>query len=150
MDAKDLLAQAAGQWVGEWSLWMRPDQLDANSPSKAHVTSELRGRTLLLRYDWQFDADHHEGLALLGADDEGVFQFAWTETFGSAGILLPQAGDPSGAASALAQYGPPEAPWGWRTEFDMPSADELVMRAYNIKPGEPEALATLGTWRRTS
>jgi hypothetical protein len=148
MHATDLLSNAAGSWVGDYSLWMKSDEPDAHSPSTATVTSELRGRTLLLRYTWRFGEDDHEGLALLGADDEGIFQFAWTETFGSAGTLLHQTGDPAGEAKALAHYGPPDAPWGWRTEFEMPSNDELLMLAYIIIPGRGEKLSVRAAWKR--
>jgi hypothetical protein len=147
MDAKDLLANAAGSWSGEWKLWMRPDALDAQSPSRATISSELRGRTLLLRHDWRFGEDDHEGLALLGLDDEGIFQMSWTETFGYAGGIFHCLSE-SSETSVLGHYGPVDATWGWRTEFDMPTNDELVMRAFNIMPGRDPYLATEGRWTR--
>jgi hypothetical protein len=150
MDSDELLEQSAGEWEGEYRLWMKPaDEPDAQSPTRATITRELGGRGLLLRYDWRFDEDAHEGLAIIMSNDEGVLQMGWSDTFHSGGGVMHNEGIAT-EAKVLAHYGPVEAPWGWRTEFEMPSRDELEIRAYNILPDGLEALATEARYRRVS
>lgn len=150
MDAKALIEQAAGEWEGDYRFWFEPnDRPDAESATRATVTSELRGRTLLLRYTWRFDADAHEGLAIIGCTDASELQIGWSDTFHYSGGVMESIGS-STEASALGHYTADGQTWGWRTEFDMPSPDALVIRAFNVIPDLGEALATEARYRRVA
>ncbi|MCW2959635.1 MAG: hypothetical protein JWM25_237 [Thermoleophilia bacterium] len=148
MEMQRLLEDAVGEWVGEYRLWFRPQvEPDAQSESHATVTSELRGSGLLLRYDWRYEADLQEGLAIIGRTDGGGLQMGWSDTFHyKDGVMHNDAVGTT--AVVLGHYGPTEAPWGWRTEFAMPSREELEIRAFNILPDGQEALATEARYRR--
>ena len=51
--------------------------------------------------------------------------------------------------SVLGSYGgDDEPPWGWRTTFRGPSADELVISHFNIPPGGDEFLGVETRYRR--
>lgn len=143
----ELLTAAAGEWDGTFWLWFEPGDPAAESTSRATITTELGGRTALLRYTWRFDEDDHEGLALLGRDDSGTWRMAWTETFGYAGNIMDcSSGDEQ--PSLLGHYEAEGQRWGWRTTFELPSRDEMVITAHNITPDGDEQLATRAEYRR--
>ncbi|MCW2927812.1 MAG: hypothetical protein JWM86_1780 [Thermoleophilia bacterium] len=148
MTTDELFTNAVGEWEGDYRLWLRGgEQPDAESATRATVTSELHGGTLLLRYDWRYEARGQAGLAIITRTGDGGIEMGWSDTFHSAtGVMHNDA--VGTAATVYATYGPADAPWGWRTEFKMPSADELVIRAYNIPHGRPEAIATEASYRR--
>jgi hypothetical protein len=148
MDVTELFEQAPGEWEGTYRLWMRPaDVPDAESATRATVAHELGGHALALRYDWRNGETHHHGIAIISRAEGGGVEMGWSDTFhASSGVMHNAA---IGAEpKVLAHYGPADEPWGWRTEFDMPSRDELVIRAFNILPSGEEALATEATYRR--
>ncbi|MCW2956758.1 MAG: hypothetical protein JWO69_1627 [Thermoleophilia bacterium] len=148
MEAQQLLDQATGEWEGAYRLWMRPaDEPDAQSPSHATITGELRGGGLLLRYGWRYDGDVHEGLAIIGRTEGGGLQMGWKDTFHYQDGVMHNDAIGTGAA-VLGHYGPVEEPWGCLTEFEMPSRDRLEIRAFNILPGGTEALATEAIYDR--
>ncbi|MCW2960086.1 MAG: hypothetical protein JWM25_300 [Thermoleophilia bacterium] len=142
------LLESPGTWIGEFELWFEPGAPAVKSVSRATITSELRGRTALLRYTWRFDAEEHEGIALLGRADDGTFRMAWTETFGYPGNIMDCSSD-GDRPRVLGQYEADGRTWGWRTEFDLPSINDLVIRTINIAPDGTEALASLARYRRS-
>lgn len=148
MDVAQLFDDAPGEWAGTYRLWMHStDTPDAQSDSRATVTREVRGRSLLVRYGWRFDSDEHEGLAIVTRTEEDGLQMGFSDSFHSAAGVMH--GEALGAgATVIAHYGPEDAPWGWRTEFEMPSADQLEVRAFNIRPDGTETLATEAVYRR--
>lgn len=148
MSIDELFEQAEGEWEGEYRLWMRPsDEPDARSATSAHVTRELGGRSLLLHYDWQYGEDVHLGLAIITRTDDGGISMGWSDTFHAKDGVMHNAAVGTDS-KVLARYGPEDAPWGWRTEFDLPAPDELVIRAFNITPDGTEALATEARYAR--
>lgn len=150
MDVQQLFEQAPGDWEGTYKLWMKSkDAPDAESATRATMVSELRGHSLLLRYDWRFDEQEHLGLAVISRTKDGGIEMGWSDTFHSSDGVMHNAAIDSGA-KVLAHYGPEEQPWGWRTEFDMPSSDEFEIRAFNILPSGLEALAIEATYRRVA
>lgn len=150
MQPQNLFDDAVGEWQGEYSLWFRPSDVpDAHSPSRASVTSELSGGALLLRYDWRYEEALHEGLAIIGRTEAGGLQMGWSDSFHyEHGVMHNDA--VGTRAAVLGHYGPDDAPWGWRTEFEMPSADALEIRGFNILPDGTEALATEAIYQRVS
>lgn len=150
MDVHLLLEQAAGEWQGEYKLWFRPgEQPDGESPTRATITRELHGCGLLMRYDWRYEGITHDGLAIIGLTEDDGLQMGWSDTFHyKHGVMHNEAVGTT--AAVLGHYGPADAPWGWRTEFDMPSPDALEIRAFNILPDGTEALATVAIYARVS
>lgn len=148
MDIELLFEQAPGEWDGTYRLWMHSaDAPDSESGSRASISSELRGSSLLLRYGWRFDEEDQLGIAVLSRTKDRGIAMGWTDSFHASDGVMHNA--PVGTdAKVLAQYGPADEPWGWRTEFDMPSSDELEIRAFNILPGGAESLATEAVYRR--
>lgn len=148
MDVSTFLTQAVGEWQGEYRLWFEPaDEPHAQSATHATVTAELGGTGALLRYDWVNGADQHHGIAVLGRTDDGGLQMGWKDTFHYRdGVMHNAAVGP--VPEVLGEYGSPEEPWGWRTQFNMPSSHELEIRAFNILPDGLEVLATEAIYQR--
>lgn len=150
MDVAQLIEQAPGKWEGTYKLWMQStDVPDAESATRATIVSDLRGHSLTVRYDWRYEDKEQLGIAIISRTKSGGLEMGWSDTFHSPDGVMHNAAIGT-EARVLAHYGPPEAPWGWRTEFEMPSRDELEIRAFNILPDCTEALATEALYRRTT
>ena len=150
MDVQQLFEQAPGEWAGTYQLWMKSTSTpDAESATRASIATEMRGHSLTLRYSWHFDEFEHLGIAVISRAANGGIQMGWSDTFHATDGVMHNAAIGS-QVKVLAHYGPAEEQWGWRTEFEMPNADALEIRAFNIYPNGDEALATQAIYQRVS
>lgn len=147
MNAVNLIEQAAGVWEGEYRLWFQPGPPETECATRATVTTELEGHSLLLRYDWTREETVHLGIAVISRAKDAGIEMGWSDTFHSTDGVM-HCTSLGAEAKVLAYYGPTGEQWGWRTEFAMPSFDALEIRAFNISPGGDETLATEAIYRR--
>ncbi len=105
-----------------------------------------------MRYDWSYKGKPHQGLLLLSDDaDSSRCEISWMDSFHYANrmMLLTGAFAGEGEVNVRGSYPAPPGPdWGWRMTLDMPDAGTLVLRMFNIMPGEPEAWAVEATYHR--
>jgi len=135
-----------GTWEGTTKTWFEPDKLEDESPMQGTIKAILDGRFILHEYKSSFKGAPTSGIAIIGysfATDS--FQIAWVDSFHmGTGILFSEANSSDKLVSVLGSYGGagmPE-PWGWRTEIETPSADSLIITAYNISPEGESVKAT--------
>jgi len=137
------LAQLAGSWAGDGTLWFEPDK-----PPAAEHTFE---GSFTLRADglWaQFECSYHMldtdvvGNATIATDlGRDQWQIAWIDSFhtGNAVMLsvgpIPAPGSEGPALDVLTSYAMGDSPpWGWRTTLELVTPDELLYRHKNITP----------------
>jgi hypothetical protein len=148
MDGQEMLGAMAGEWTGTYRLWLDPGQLRTECETQLRAEAVVGGRAIQATYDWTDtggDGAAQTGTFLLACPEGARWEMAWGDTWHMGHALLWSIG-PDGKVTGT--YGPADEPWGWRTEFEMPAADRLVIRAYNITPSGEEALATEADYRR--
>lgn len=137
----------AGTWAGTYELWLDP----AAAPERFDTGLEARrradGRAVTIDYDWSRGADSHSGTIVLVLGDDGV-SMAFTDSFHSGRTIMQCSGSDPRRWSALGTYDAMEQTWGWRTQVEQPSDDELLIQAWNVEPDGTEHLATRATYRR--
>ena len=147
-----LLAGLIGGWAGMTQTWFMPGELGDESETTGTVRAVLDGRFVVHEYRGSLAGETMEGRATLGFDiAENRFVCAWIDGVHNGTAILVSEGE-SGATdgiSVLGSYGgDDEPPWGWRTTFRGPSADELVISHFNIPPGGDEFLGVETRYRR--
>ncbi len=138
------LALLAGDWSGTTTVWFEPGVVGDVSPVVGSIRSVLGGRFVVWDYAGSLGGKALAGVLTLGWHvDRRRYEASWIDSFhnGSAIMSCVGAADDS-AISVLGHYGPEGGEWGWRTSLEFAdTADTLIIRAWNIAPGEPEALA---------
>lgn len=146
------VAQAAGDWAGPSLLCFEPGQPTFSSESTAEVVRAVNGTALEMRYKWSFEGKPHEGVFLLSDDPSGnCCNMAWMDSFHYSNnmMLLTGALAGEGEINVRGSYPAPTGPdWGWRITLEMPDAESLVLRMFNITPDGQEGWAVEATYRR--
>ena len=144
--AREMITALVGEWNGTYRLWLEPDELRTEGPTRCIGRSLLAGRFVALDYDWVDGHDPQLGSMLLGCSDEGRWEMAWVDSWHTGTSMMFCVGGPD--ADVLGAYGRSDERWGWRTRFDLVSRDELVITAWNITPAGDETKATEARYQR--
>ena len=131
-----------GKWVGSYELWFEPGDPVTGSISTLQAVAAASSATIALRYEWSFEDAEHTGVYLINANGDIAFR----DTFHTADSVMPCA--PNGELDVSGSYEAEGETWGWRTKFEMPSADQLTITAWNVSPQGDEQLATKAEYKR--
>ena len=151
MTPTELFQQLVGKWEGTCRTWFEPGKLADESSVAGEFVAVMRDKFLRHLYTGSMQGKARQGEDLLAFNSvRSIFQSAWLDSFHMNYALLISEGPATERGfSVLGHYDIPDnPPWGWRTEFDLLSDNELTISAYNIMPGEPEALAVETKYRR--
>lgn len=140
------LARMAGRWEGLCRLWFACDMLAAETRQQGTLRPILRGRFLQHDYVWTFDDRPQAGIALLGHHiDEQRWECAWADSFHTgSSMMFSVSPDPPGSEAAIEVLGGHpggRSRWGWRTRFEQPSDDRLLITMRNVSPEGEETVA---------
>ena len=148
------LSRLVGNWEGTAKTWFDPSKLEDESPVSGTMKLMLDGKFILHEYKGSFGGKPITGMAIMGYELElGKFQCAWIDSFhtGTA-IMFSEGKRGEEGMSVLGSYAyvTPEVEqhWGWRTNVEVLSDDELIFTAYNISPDGQESKATETVYRR--
>lgn len=148
------LARMAGRWEGATKVWFEPGDPADTSPQSGVIRLLGGGRWLLHEYEGAFRGKPQQGVALLAFHlDAGAYESAWVDSFHTGTSIMSSTGPvDDGQFNALSSYGDGQGgpPWGWRTQFEQPADDELILRMFNISPQGAETLAVETRYRRVS
>lgn len=147
------LQNLTGNWKGTSKTWFEKDVLADDSASEAVISSIMGGRFISVDYKSSLDGKPFEGKMIIGFDiPYQRFTLSWIDGFhmGTQIMLLSGDATPNGFAVS-GTYGSPEYGeqlWGWRTELEILSSDEIIFSSYNISPEGEEAKATETVYQR--
>lgn len=132
------LGKLVGTWEGTSRTWFEKDVLADESPISGTITAVLGGRFILHQYQSSLQEKPLEGLAIIGYSFPNErYQTAWVDSFHmGTGIMCSEGEETSKGHAVLGSYGGdgmPE-PWGWRTEIEVLSENQIMITAYNIAP----------------
>ena len=145
---RDLLDALVGEWAGTYRLWLQPEVLRTEGPSRCTAKPVLNGRFVALDYEWSDIDGPQLGSMLLGCSDEGVWEMVWVDSWHAGRSMMFCTG--TTGIEVVGTYGPSEEQWSWRTRVEVSPPDRLLITAWNITPGGDEAKATEATYRRSS
>ena len=150
------LHRLVGNWQGIAKTWFDPAKVEDESAISGTIRPVLDGNFVLHEYKSSFKGKPLEGMALIGYHlDLQQYQCAWVDSFhnGSA-IMFSQGKRGDGDMNVLGSYAyvtpETEQHWGWRTQMEMVSDNELVITAYNISPEGEETKATETIYKKVS
>lgn len=139
-------SKISGNWKGSSKVWFEPGEPIDSAEMKATFNVLLEGRFLELNYESTFQGKPLEGKMIFGAYMKlNRFEVSWIDSFHTGTAIMFSFGEmKSENLNVLTEYPVGEnnqQMWGWRTEMEIKNPDHVVIRAYNIIPGEAEALA---------
>lgn len=149
------LSKLSGEWGGYTSVWFGPDTLADHSPVQGSIRPILDGRFMLHEYKGSFGGEPLEGLAIIGYHLAlEKYQMAWIDSFHNGAAMMfcdgNKADEKLRVLGSYAYVTPEQVQdWGWRTEIEMKSDDELIITAYNISPEGEEVKATETVYMKT-
>lgn len=140
------LARMAGRWEGVCRLWFERDMLVAEVPQQGRLLPILRGRFLQHDYVWSFDERPQKGIALIGHHvDERRWECAWADSFHTGSAMMfsvsPDASQAIDLIDVLGRHPGGRSRWGWRTLFEQPADDRLLITMRNVSPDGEETIA---------
>jgi hypothetical protein len=148
------LSRLAGKWEGTAKTWFEPDSVADESPMAGTMKLVLDGRFIVHEYTGSMNGKPLEGLALYGYHLElQRFQSAWIDSFHNGSAIMfsegTRGGDRMEVLGSYAYVSPEEEQkWGWRTDLQFVTDDELKITAYNVSPEGEEQKATEVVYRR--
>ena len=153
-DEKKLLKSFEGKWEGNCKTWLRPGEL----ADESKVTGEFKSipgiGVIRHSYEGSFKGKSRTGEETIAYEaPENEFQVAWIDTFHMNYAMLFSRGKANKECTGFTvkskyRTGPEQKFWGWRTEYELKDADNLVVTSYNITPDGEEGKAVELNYKR--
>lgn len=128
-----------GSWTGITKTWLDP----AAPPDEARVTATITTaveRWMRIAYTSTVTGKPHTGEMTWGFhNDPKQYEMTLIDTFHTGTAMMLSVGK-EGATDidVLGSYAAGPERWGWRTTLERPTADEILLKAFNIEPSGKE------------
>jgi hypothetical protein len=133
---RDKLNSLIGSWEGTTLTWFEPGKDPVKAANKATFKPALNENFVEQEYESSLEGKPFHGKALYAYDSSNEkFQCSWIDSFHmSSSIMFSEGNATEKGFSVLGAYFYEKIRWGWRTEFEISSKDEIKITAYNITP----------------
>jgi hypothetical protein len=153
MSLTEIQDRLIGAWTGNNQLrlsWLTPQ--DYSSASDLLVGQAAKGNFLTFTYTWNHENVSHEGLLVLGHDqNQGIATAAWVDSWHMSSKIMSCQGTlaQQGTIDLRGSYEAPPGPdWGWRIVITSPSDNDLQIIMYNCTPEGLEELVVQADYKR--
>ncbi len=150
----DILKAMVGKWDGTCRTWFEPGKLADESKISGEFKSMLGGKFVRHSYEGMMKGKPRTGEETIVFNTvDNKFQVSWFDDFHmNYAIMFSEGEKTEKGFSVVGQYSieSGQAPWGWRTEFEMKDNDHLTITMYNITPDGQEGKAVETVYERKS
>ena len=140
-----LLNGLKGCWNGSCRTWLEDGVFSDQSSIQGEFHGVMGGLWFRHHYLSSLGGKKREGEELIAFNSvSNEYQIAWIDDFHMPdGILFSSGGSQANGFSVVGSYsvGEGEAPWGWRTTYQLETNQSLTIMSWNIEPGGAEVKA---------
>ncbi len=150
------LSRLVGKWQGTSKVWFEPGEPIDTTEVTGTMKLVMNGKYLMHEYNSSFQGKPLEGLAIYAYNLMlERYECAWIDSFHTSTFILFSEGQRNTTENKVLgkyTYVTPETEqvWGWRTELNIISNDEILITAYNITPEGEEQKATEIAYNRVN
>lgn len=128
-----------GTWTGITKTWLDADAPPDEAKVSATITTVVE-RWMRIAYTSTVAGKPHTGEMTFGFHkDPQQYEMALIDTFHTGSAIMLSVSKPEcKTIDVLGSYAAGPERWGWRTVLESTSADEIVIRSFNIEPSGKE------------
>lgn len=145
--------ELSGEWKGSKRVYLNGETGPVHeSRSRLTIATAARDCYLMLAYTWKFEAAPHEGVMLLGYDEDGnAATAAWGDSWHMSKKIMHCAGqiNAAGIFEVRGSYEAPPGPdWGWGITLAVTRPDGLELEMFNYSPEGEQSIAVRAAFAR--
>jgi len=135
-----------GTYSGVSLTWLDPAKPAVEAPARATAKAILGDKFLRIETATRTMGQANKGVFILGHDPETKsYHCVWMDSFHMAPSMMFCKADKKANAKEISVLGDYSdgagGRWGWRTSFAQPDSKTLLIKAFNVPPGQKEQAA---------
>jgi hypothetical protein len=143
----------SGEWKGTKRVYLNGENGPVHeSRSRLTIAAAARDCYLMLAYTWKFEAAPHEGVMLLGYDEQqNAATAAWGDSWHMSRKIMHCSGEINGNGifDVRGSYEAPPGPdWGWGITLGVKKPDAMEIEMFNYSPEGEQSIAVRAAFAR--